>query len=191
MKIGRGTVQRAMVFLAAVSTPVMFGRGARAQGAMTAAQLMPTLHAFNQVEIEAGRTAEERGASDAVKQYGATLVRDHEAADKNLKHLAAEEKVALDENVPPVAQFALRDAKGELTNLSTVGGQAFDREFATTMLQQHQLALRLVDQARSNISDPKLKALLGEVAPDLREHAQIASNILSGFAAAPRRSGDR
>jgi putative membrane protein len=156
--------------------------------AMTAAQVLPTLHAINQVEIEAGRIAQERGSSDTVKQYGATLRRDHETADKNLKQIAGQENVELDFDIPPAAQSAFHNAKGELDNLSTVGGQAFDYEFATTMLEQQQSAIRFVDRARQNVTDPKLKALLDDVEPDLREHEEIAAEILSALAARPGRS---
>lgn len=152
--------------------------------AITAAGLVSTLHAINQTEIQAGRKAEERGVSDAVRQYGATLVRDHEAADENLKHYAAQENIDVNGRIPPRVEAPLRHARSELANLSTLGGQAFEHEFASMMLQDQQTAIQLVDRARPSITDPKLKALLGEVEPDLRAHEQIASNILNGFASA-------
>ncbi len=149
--------------------------------AMTAAELVPTLHAINQMEMRAGRTAQARGGSEAVRRYGATLIRDHEAADKYLKQYAAEEKVDVNGKLRPRVEAALQHAESELANLSTVGGQAFDQEFASMMLLDHESAIGFVDRATPNITDPKLKALLGEVEPNLREHKQIAANILNGF----------
>jgi predicted outer membrane protein len=67
-----------------------------------------------------------------------------------------------------------------LANLSTVGGQAFDHEFASMMVQDHQKIIQLVDLAAPGVTDPKLKVLLGELEPNLREHEQIAANILNG-----------
>ena len=194
MTAGDRALQAVMVSVLVLSTAARVdaegGTGSKL-APITAAELVSTLHAVNQVEIQAGKMAQARGATDAVKQYGATLTRDHEAADANLQQLAAQEKLALDANMPSAAQLAIRDAKGEMANLSTVGGEAFDREFATTMVQQQQAAIRFVDRARRTITDAKLRALLGQVEPNLREHEQIGSNILSGFAAAPRRPEGR
>jgi putative membrane protein len=152
--------------------------------AMTAAELVPALHAVNEAEIQAGRTAEARGSSDAVRDYGATLVRDHEAADEKLKKLAGREKLDVNGRIPLRVELALAHARSELAKLSTVGGQAFDHEFASMMLQDHQKVIQLVDKARPGITDPRLKALLGELEPNLREHEQIASNILDGSSGA-------
>ncbi|HEX3903370.1 MAG TPA: DUF4142 domain-containing protein [Polyangia bacterium] len=156
--------------------------GAGKLPAMTAVELVPALHAINQLGIRAGRTAQERGASEAARQYGATLSRDYEAADRNLKRYADEENIELDGKISPRVEATLQHANSELANLSTVGGQAFDQEFASVMLLDHQQAIQMVDRAWPATTDPKLKALLGEVEPNLREHEQIASYILSGFA---------
>lgn len=100
-----------------------------------------------------------------------------------LKRYADEENVDIDGKIPPRVEATLQHAKSGLANLSTVGGQAFDQEFASMMLLDHQSAIGFVDQAMPNLTDPKLKALLGDVEPNLREHEQIAANILSGFTA--------
>ena len=163
------------------ATSAVGGAGPAKLPALTPAELVPALHAINQAEIEAGRKAEERGLSDGVRQYGATLVRDHQAADENLKHFASEENLDVNGKIPPRVDAALQHARNELANLSTVGGEAFDHEFASMMLADHQKAIQLVDRAASSITDPKLKSLLGQIEPNLREHEQIASNILNGF----------
>jgi putative membrane protein len=169
-----------------------FGGGAAVAklAGLTPAELVPILHAINQAEIEAGRKAEERGLSDAVRQYGATLVRDHQAADEDLKHLAAEENLDVNGKIPLRVEAALQHARNELANLSTVGGEAFDHEFASMMLADHQKAIQLVDRARPSVTDPKLKSLLGQIEPNLREHEQIASNILNEFLGASAQTPD-
>src|SRR5215213_1268077 len=48
------------------------------------ADVLSKLHHANQMEIEAGKLAQEKGSSKAVKAYGKTLVRDHSAADKKV-----------------------------------------------------------------------------------------------------------
>jgi len=179
---GLASIALGAVLLLAGPAATSAGRATAASPpALTPAELVPVLHAINQAEIEAGRKAIERGLSDAVRQYGATLVRDHEAADENLKHFAAEGKLDVNGKIPPRVEAALRHAREELANLSTVGGEAFDHQFAAMMLADHQQAIQLVDRAGPSITEPKLKSLLGQIEPNLREHEQIASNILNGF----------
>ena len=64
-----------------------------------------------------GRTAQARGGSEAVRRYGATLIRDHEAADKYLKQYADEENVDVNGKIPPRVEAALQHAESELANL--------------------------------------------------------------------------
>jgi putative membrane protein len=148
--------------------------------ALSAAQLVPTLHRINQMEIDAGKVAQDKGASDVAKEYGATLERQHEAADDNLKKYASEAKLDLNGSVPPAVETALRNAQAKLNQLKNVqDGMTFDREFAEAMARDHGQAISLVDRARTQIHDPKLEALLGQIEPMLREHQQMADNLLA------------
>src|SRR5262245_34960554 len=46
-------------------------------------------------EVELGRLAQDKGASQAVKDYGKTLVADHTAANEKLRSIATDEAVIL------------------------------------------------------------------------------------------------
>src|SRR5204862_225533 len=57
--------------------------------------VLTKLHHANQMEIEAGKLAQTKGESKAVKTFGKTLVSDHTAADKQVVALAKQLKVDL------------------------------------------------------------------------------------------------
>lgn len=144
----------------------------------TPAQLIGTLHRVNQIEIEAGKMAQRRGRTEAMKRYGATLEHDHATADQRLKEYASRHGIDVNTAPPTGIGTQLDQGRHELDNLQQLGGAAFDREFAELMVQDHQRAIEMVDRARNEITDPTLKAMLGEIEPNLREHKQIAQNLL-------------
>ena len=163
--------------------------GSAAAPVFTPAELVGTLHRLNQMEIEAGQMAQRRGRTEAMKHYGATLQHDHATADEHLKAYARAHHLDLDTAPPLGIGTELSQARHELDNLQDLGGASFDREFAELMVQDHDKAIQMVDHASKQVTDPRLKAMLGEVEPNLREHKQIAQNLLfqddASAAAAP------
>src|SRR6185369_15748757 len=72
---------------------VLFGGAGFAADTPSTADVLNKLHASDQHEIAAGTLAEKHGRSQAVKDYGKMLVRDHGAADQKVAVVAKQEKV--------------------------------------------------------------------------------------------------
>src|SRR5947208_5896052 len=51
-------------------------------------QVMAHYHHVNQIELDLGKLAQKRGSTQAVKDYGKTLVTDHGQGDKDMLALA-------------------------------------------------------------------------------------------------------
>src|SRR5688572_21132428 len=64
------------------------------------ADVLNKLHLSNQEEMVMGQQAKELGQSQAVKDYGATLERDHTAADEKVMSLARKKNIELP-TIPP------------------------------------------------------------------------------------------
>ncbi len=171
----------ALAALAGGGVSLAGGAAAAASGGVpfTASETVGTLHRVNQMEIEAGKIAQRLGASEAVRKYGATLEHDHAEADERLKRYATQHRVDLDTAPPVGVGSALAQARTELQNLTRLGGASFDLAFAELMRRDHQTIITAVDRARVEIVDPQLKALLGQLEPELREHEQMAAGLLS------------
>jgi len=174
--LARGLMAGAGVGLAALGLArVVWAAGAPV---LTPAQLVPTLHKINLMEIEAGKMAREMGTSQAMKDYGDKLERDHAAAEDQLAGYAKRSGVDIQGPIPPAVTQDLEKAQQQMNGLKTVIGPAFDRRFAQQMLGDHKKAIAIVDRSEPLIKDPQLKGLLAVLEPTLRSHEQIAANLL-------------
>lgn len=165
----------------------MTGIGTNAK-ATEDARIVEKLHRVNQMEIDAGKMAETKGSSKAVRAYGTELVRDHQSADKNL--LAYAKKSGIDPNATSALTASdTADEKADHQKMDTVNGLSgteFDKQFASTMRDGHAKVITAVTEARGAVSDSKLKTMLGELLPTLRKHEQTAQKLSSGAAHAEK-----
>jgi putative membrane protein len=149
-----------------------------------AAKIVAKLHRVNQMEIDAGKMAEDKGSTKAVQDFGAELVRDHEAADK--KVLAFAGKAGIDASSTaassPADQAEDRSDQQNMDQLHHLSGAAFDRQFASAMQEGHAKTITAVTSAQSAVGDKQLKALLGNLLPTLRKHEQTAEKLVNGGA---------
>ena len=136
------------------------------------ADVLTKLHHANQMEIEAGKLAQEKGESKAVKKFGKTLVSDHTAADKQVVALAKQLKVELP--TEPVKD------DGMLDKVKSTSGAEFDKTFATAMLDDHKKDVDEATEARDKTSNPKLKKLLAGLVPKLEKHRATAQKLVDG-----------
>ena len=136
------------------------------------ADVLTKLHQSNQMEIEAGKLAQEKGESKAIKKYGKTLVSDHTAADKQVVALAKQLKVELPKEA---------DMKHDsLDKAKAASGAEFDKTFAEAMLDDHKKDVEEASEARDKTSNPKLKKLLAGLVPKLEKHREIAQKLVDG-----------
>lgn len=135
------------------------------------AEILTKLHHANQMEIEAGKLAQEKGSSKAVKDYGKMLVRDHTAANKQVTALAKQLKVEF-ETMPEMKNAKLEAAKNAT-------GPDFDKAFAEAMIEDHTKDVAECTTARDTTNNPKLKKLLTALVPKLEKHKATAEKIAS------------
>jgi len=139
-------------------------------------QIVSRVHGFNQMGIRAGKMAESHSQSKAVRDFGATLIKDHEAADKKLLAFAKQAKI--DPNAMTTAMAGAQAQYGaQLDRLGLLSGATFDRGFTTTMVDWNANAIGTFSRARSGITDPKLNALLGNMLPMLYKHQHRAAEL--------------
>jgi putative membrane protein len=137
----------------------------RAGGPPTA-EVLGKLHRSNVKEIRMGEMARDHGKSKETKEFGQTLIKDHNEADTKVSKLAKEEKIDLAANTPEVGK----------TDMDM--GPGFDAAFAKQMVEDHQKDISEVKAAESATSDKKLKSLLKEILPVLEKHETIARKLV-------------
>ncbi len=137
------------------------------------------LHALSMLAVSAGEIAQKNGGTQAVRDFGATLVSDHTAGDQEL--LAYAKKAGIDPNKMKT-EATPKDMTAylqRLDRLRTLTGQQFDREFAATMRDGYAQTITLIKTTLPAISDPRLSALLDKRLPILDRNYQTAASLAS------------
>jgi putative membrane protein len=124
-------------------------------------------------EVELGRLATGRGASDAVKQFGQRMVDDHSKANDELQQWAMTAGVTL-----PTALDAKHQAV--VARLSRLSGAAFDKAYAQQMVKDHTKAVQLFQREADRGADSGLKTFASTTLPTLREHLEMARSLNTG-----------
>ncbi|MCC9136567.1 DUF4142 domain-containing protein [Pontibacter silvestris] len=124
----------------------------------------------NMLEIQAGQLAQEKGQSQQVKGFGQMMVTDHEKATDQLKSLASQKSITLPDSMS-------QDHKDKLQSLRDKTGSDFDQSFMDLMVNSHQEAVNLFDNAASDLEDPDVKSFASSTLPTLRQHLDQANQI--------------
>jgi putative membrane protein len=124
----------------------------------------------NATEVAAGTLAQERGASQEVKQFGQRMVTDH---SKELDELA---DLARKYGVDPIREPVMPQQWTMLKNLMMYSGQDFDRFYTRTMVQEHRTDIHHYEMGVKE--QPKDIASHAEMTlPTLRDHLMMVEDI--------------
>jgi putative membrane protein len=123
----------------------------------------------NYAEIDAGKLAEQKGNSEAVKQYGAMLVKDHSEANEKAKQVA--NQLGVD---PPTGSSVTQ--KAAYLKWKVLSGNSFDRTFASDMAKDHQADIKEF-QTEAQKSDPA-GSFAQQTLPTLEKHLQEAQTLV-------------
>lgn len=135
------------------------------------------------MEVELGRVAAQRGATDAVKQFGQRMVDDHSKANEELMSLASSKGMTL--------PTALDDKhQKDVTKLSGMSGAEFDRAYAKMMLKDHEKDVKAFERQSTRGGDPDIRAFAAKTLPTLQEHLQMA-RALPGNEGSGNRNSNR
>jgi putative membrane protein len=132
-------------------------------------------------EVELGRLAAQKGASDEVRQFGRRMVDDHTKANGELTSVASAKGMTLPTTLDPKHQ-------AEAQKLSALAGEKFDREYVKMMLKDHKKAVDEFEREASRGADADLKAFASATLPTLREHLRMIQRISDKMAL--RKSGN-
>lgn len=122
------------------------------------------------MEVELGRLAASKGASDEVRQFGQRMVDDHSKANAELMQLASGKGMTLPAAPDPKHQAGMR-------KLSALSGERFDKEYVKMMLKDHKKDVAAFEREAAGGMDAELKAFAASTLPTLRDHLQMVQRI--------------
>lgn len=161
--------------LATLTIAAMASASAQTSGAMAASGAAPAADtAFmhkaamgGMAEVEMGNLAQQKAASDQVKQFGARMVQDHSKANDQLKQIASSKGVTLP---------ASPDKKSQQTmdKMQKLSGAAFDKAYMSDMVADHKHDIAEFQKEAKSGKDADVKAFAEKTLPTLQEHLKMA-----------------
>jgi putative membrane protein len=124
----------------------------------------------NQAEIALGQLALQLAESAEVKQFGATMIQDHQKANEEVQQLASKEGVQLPSRMS-------EKQKVRQTHLAQLSGKAFDIAYMQYMMKDHRNEVKQFQETAQQLHNPAVKTLAVKTLPVLQHHLELASNI--------------
>jgi putative membrane protein len=121
------------------------------------------------LEVELGKLAQEKAASEKVKTFGKRMEQDHSKVNDELKKLASDKGVQL--------STALDSKhKSKVDKLSKMSGADFDKRYMSDMVSDHKEDVKKFQKEADKGKDPELKQFASQKLPTLKEHLQLAES---------------
>ena len=121
-------------------------------------------------EVEMGRLAAQKGASDEVRQFGQKMVDDHSKANEDLTQVVAGKGWTM-----PSALDVKHQA--EMQKMSALSGEAFDRAYVKMMVKDHKKDVAEFQKESTRGADADIKSFATRTLPTLQEHMQMIQRI--------------
>jgi putative membrane protein len=151
---------------------------ARAQGSSPADHKFAAEAASGgMAEVKLGELAQQKAASEKVKEFGQRMVTDHSKAGDELKQVAQQQNL----NLP---QELSREDQATYDRLSKLSGKQFDEAYARAMVADHQKDVAAFEREASSGKNEELKQFASRTLPTLKEHLKFAHEMSRGTASA-------
>lgn len=145
-------------------------------GAPSDAEIAAIVVAANQVDIDAGKLAQQQASSPEVKAFGERMVVDHSAVNEQAVTLVRKLNVEPKEN--DLSRTLLADGARTLDRLRQLQGEAFDKAYIDNEVAYHQAVLDVIDTVLlPNAQNPELKELISAVRPVIEAHLGHAEQL--------------
>lgn len=121
-------------------------------------------------EVHAGKLAQEKGSSQAVKDFGAMMVRDHSAANQKLQAVAAAQDVKLPSSPSLMQQASAKELKMK-------SGDSFDKSYIKNQIKAHEETVALFQKEIDSGKDASAQHFASATLPTLQMHLTKINQI--------------
>jgi putative membrane protein len=122
----------------------------------------------NLAEVKVGQLAQDKGATQGVKDFGAALVKDHGSANESAAEAAQQMKVTAP-GKPNMKQTEIYD------KLAKLSGESFDKQFIKAMVKDHKEDIAKYER-ESKESGPAAD-YAKQTLPTLKAHLKMAEDL--------------
>src|SRR4029077_5849784 len=144
-------------------------------------EVLTVLHAVGQWSIDLSKMADERSKSDLVKNYASAMATANADTDAKMMEIAKKngiEVAALDPKTEEGKSLLDRIA-AEKVLLSSLKGDAFDKEYMTLVSRPQQSVSHFLEAHKAAAKDPAAKKLMGDMYSTIQQRLKTAQDILA------------
>jgi putative membrane protein len=123
-------------------------------------------------EVQAGKVAQSKATSSAVRAFAEMMVKDHAAANDQLGKIAGSKGVAL-----PTGPSPEQKAMNRKTEMKE--GASFDRDYVQGQITAHEDTVELLQKEIAEGKDAEAKAFAAETLPKVKAHLERIREIAS------------
>jgi putative membrane protein len=171
------------LFVTAMAGAAAAGPAGKADTAQSGnvGEALTVLHAVGQWSVDLSKMADQRAKSELVKNYASQMATSN--ADKDTKLMTIAQKHGIE--VAPLdpqteeGKSLLARMKGEQTLLSTLQGDAFDKEYMTLVTNTQQSVIHFLEAHKAAAKDPDVKRAFGEMTTNVQGRVKTAQDIMA------------
>lgn len=119
--------------------------------------------------ISLGQLAQQKGTSSNVKELGRMMEEEHTKSLNEINTLAQSKSVSL-----PTSET--EDSRDAHKDLNDQNGNDFEKDYCKRMVDRHEDAIDLYENAVEDSEDPQVRAYASEKLPTLRTHLKHAED---------------
>jgi putative membrane protein len=124
------------------------------------------------MDLQEGKTAEQRATYKSLKQYGSLMVEDQSKMLKEIRALAEEKKVFIPSSLGAEKADALAD-------LERVHGESFDKKFIRMMILDHKRDVKKLERA-TEYGDADVQVFATKYLPVVQSHLDKIKALKNG-----------
>ena len=121
-------------------------------------------------EVDAGKLAEQKSTSAAIKDFGGMMVKDHSTANQKLWKIAGTHNIKL-----PTTASVEQVAAAE--RLKLLSGDSFDKAYIKNQVEAHRDTVALFKKEAASGTDPQARQFATETLPTLQSHLEKIRKI--------------
>jgi len=122
------------------------------------------------LEVDLGKLASTKATSADVRKFGERMVKDHGAANEDLR------KAAKTANIP-VPDKLIDEHQKVLDRFKDYKGTNFDKDYMNQMLKDHEEDVAEFTRATKEAKNPAIKDFATRTLPTIKEHLDLAKKL--------------
>jgi predicted outer membrane protein len=165
---------------AAFASPPASGKADTAD-AGNMGEVLTVLHAVGQWSMDLSKMADERAKSDLVKNYARSMASANAETDAKLTEIAKKNgiEVAAPDPKTEEGKSLVDRIKAETLLLSSLKGDAFDKEYMTLVTNTQQSVSHFLESRKGAAKDPAVKRFMADMDSTVQKRLKTAQDILT------------